>query len=177
MENKIIFRSQNNDIIIEFIKEKVNRSFSFAKNNSEDRYLYHMVFMNNLGTIIKDIKISDCEMYILMDNIYNFIWYGLDSTSVSLSCKDSIGETFIYTIETENIISNTNFNNVKNIFKVMQYIDEVLIPIISFEISNSIVDLLNCIYDICIEGAIDKEEIIYTNTGNTIIDPKYFGLK
>lgn len=177
MENRVIFKSQNNDIIIEFIKEKVNRSFSFAKNNSEDRYLYHMIFMNNLGTIIKDIKISDCEMYILMDNIYNFIWYGLDSTSISLSCKDSIGEMFIYTIETENTISDNNSTNVKNIFKVMQYIDEILIPIISFEISNSIVDFLNCIYNICIEDTINNEEIVYTNTGDIVIDPKYFGLK
>ena len=37
----IIFESQNKDIKIEFTKEKVNRNFSFAKTDSEDRYLYH----------------------------------------------------------------------------------------------------------------------------------------
>lgn len=177
MENNIIFKSQNNDIIIEFTKEKVNRSFSFANNNSEDRYLYHMIFKNNLNTIIKDIKVSDCEMYTLMDNIYNFIWYHLDSVSIGLSCKDSIGEMFIFMIDSQTNITDNNSSNIKNTFKVMQYIDESLITLISFEISNSIIDLLNCIYNICINSENNIEEIIYTNTGDVIIDPDYFGLK
>jgi len=84
MKEPVVFRSQNQDIIIEFQKEKVNRVFSFAKTDEEDRYLYTMIFKNILGSIIKVIQLSDCEMYILLDNIYNFIYTNSDNMSVSL---------------------------------------------------------------------------------------------
>ena len=46
MSEPIVFRSQDQDIIIEFQKEKVNRVFSFAKTDEEDRYLYTMILTN-----------------------------------------------------------------------------------------------------------------------------------
>ena len=183
----IIFESQNKDIKIEFTKEKVNRNFSFAKTDSEDRYLYTMIFKNTLDTIIKIIKLSDCEMYILLDNLYHFLYNQSETLSVSLSCKESTGQFMIFTIDTEYIepelyacpnsiqLSFTKSIMIKNIFKVYQHYNENLVSILSFDISNSIPQFANCIYQICIQGLnLDEldSEITATNIG-TLIKPDF----
>lgn len=188
MSEPIVFRSQNQDIIIEFQKEKVNRVFSFAKTDEEDRYLYTMIFKNILGSIIKVIQLSDCEMYILLDNIYNFIYTNSDNMSISLSCKDSIGKSYIFTIDIEYIepelfayrestqIPISKSIKVKNIFRIHEYISESIVSVLSFEISNSIGEFANCIYEICIQGMdIPREqlsEITATNIG-TLLKPDF----
>jgi len=188
MKEPVVFRSQNQDIIIEFQKEKVNRVFSFAKTDEEDRYLYTMIFKNILGSIIKVIQLSDCEMYILLDNIYNFIYTNSDNMSVSLSCKDSVGKSYIFVIDTDIIepeifaeynsyqLSHTLSIKRKNIFKIYEHISESLVSVLSFEISNSIPEFANCIYEICIQGMdIPREqlsEITATNIG-TLLKPDF----
>ena len=188
MSEPVVFRSQDQDIIIEFQKEKVNRVFSFAKSDEEDRYLYTMIFKNILGSIIKIIQLSDCEMYILLDNIYNFIYTNSDNMSVSLSCKDSVGKSYIFTIETDYIepelfayresiqLPMSKSIKAKNIFRVHEYISEYMVSVLSFEISNSIPEFANCIYEICIQGMnIPREqlsEITATNIG-TLLKPDF----
>ena len=188
MDNKpIVFRSQDSDIIIEFSKEKVNRTFSFAQSDTEDRYLYTMIFKNILGNILKVINVSDCEMYILLDNIYNFIYTNSESMSVSLSCKQSTGQFFILSIDTSLIepelyanqfavqLPFTRSTQRKNIFKLYQHYNETLISILSFEISNSIAEFANCIYEICIQGLDIPEEQkseVRTNIG-TLLRPDF----
>ena len=188
MKEPVVFRSQNQDIIIEFQKEKVNRVFSFAKTDEEDRYLYTMIFKNILGSIIKVIQLSDCEMYILLDNIYNFIYTNSDNMSVSLSCKDSVGKSYIFVIDTDIIepeifaeynscqLHHTLSIKRKNIFKIYEHISESLVSVLSFEISNSIPEFANCIYEICIQGMdIPREqlsEITATNIG-TLLKPDF----
>ena len=178
----IVFISQNKDIIIEFTKEKVNRNFSFAKSEQEDRYLYTLTFKNYLGTIIKIIKLSDCEMYILLDNIYNFIYNKETTLTVSLSCKETTGEQLIFMIDSEivepELIAEYGCIQVpaiykynKNIFTIFQILNETVIKTISFEISNSIAEFANCIYNICIEGTdyiSIPDDIVYTNIGRLI---------
>ena len=144
----IIFESQNKDIRIEFTKEKVNRTFSFAKSDQEDRYIYTLVFKDILGTIIKVINLSDCEMYILLDNIYNFLYNKSETMTVSLSCKDATGQFLIFTIDTiiedpelfaeydKHQFSFMTSTIRKNIFKIYQHFNDTLVSILSFEISN-----------------------------------------
>lgn len=183
----IIFESQNKDIRIEFTKEKVNRTFSFAKSDQEDRYIYTLVFKDILGTIIKVINLSDCEMYILLDNIYNFLYNKSETMTVSLSCKDATGQFLIFTIDTiiedpelfaeydKHQFSFMTSTIRKNIFKIYQHFNDTLVSILSFEISNSIPDLANSIYQICIQGLdLDKldSEITATNIG-TLIKPDF----
>lgn len=177
--NPVVFISQNKDIIIEFTKEKVNRNFSFAKSDSEDRYIYTLIFKNMVGTVVKEIKLSDCEMYILLDNIYYFIQSHSETLSVSLSCKESVGTSYIFIIETEypEIQSINNFKSIvsKNIMKILQLNGETLIPILSFEVSNSIAEFANCIYDICIKDTDiedNNSDISITNIG-TLIKPHF----
>ena len=188
MNEPVVFRSQDQDIIIEFQKEKVNRIFSFAKSDEEDRYLYTMIFKNILGSIIKVIQLSDCEMYILLDNIYNFIYTNSDTMSISLSCKDSIGKSYIFVVDTDIIepdifveynsyqLPHTLSIKRKNIFKIYEHISESLVSVLSFEISNSIPEFANCIYEICIQGMdIPREqlsEITATNIG-TLLKPDF----
>lgn len=179
------FISQDKDIVIIFQKEKVNRTFSFAKTDEEDRYLYTMIFKNMVGTVLKIIQLSDCEMYILLDNIYYFLQSHNNNMTVSLSCKDSIGQFYIFTIDTyyeeEQKISQLNsFSNMKyviskNIFKIYQHLGDTLTSIISFDISNSLPEFANCIYNICIEGIsnIDIESGITPTNIGTLIKPDF----
>lgn len=184
MNDPIIFKSQNKDIIIEFTKEKVNRNFSFAKTDEEDRYLYTMTFKNILGSVLEIIKLSDCEMYILLDNLYNFINTNSNNMTVSLSCKDSIGKLYIFNIDTEYFEpeyfayrnsaqgSLKRFFEIKNTFKIYKYISDNVFSTLTFEISNSIPEFANCIYEILIQGMnISRDElseVTKTNIGNLI---------
>lgn len=180
----IQFISQDKDIIIIFQKEKVNRIFSFAKTDEEDRYLYTMIFKNMMGTILKIIQLSDCEMYILLDNIYYFLQSHNDNMTVSLSCKNSTGQFYIFTIDTyyenQELLQSNSFLNMKsiigkNIFKIYQHLGDTLTTIISFDISNSLPEFANCIYNICIEGISNinnESDIIPTNIG-TLIKPDF----
>lgn len=178
-ENKITFFSQDNSIVIEFKKEKVNRTFSFAKNDSEDRYLYTMKFMNNLGTTIKEIQLSDAEMYMLLDNVYSFISLNLESIFLSLSCKDSTGINYILSIET--IIPDTQitienmFEYKKNVFKLSEVSADNLTTIITFEISNTIAEFVDCVYNICIKDRndISSDENITCDNIGTLIKPNF----
>lgn len=184
MNDPIIFKSQNKDIIIEFTKEKVNRNFSFAKTDEEDRYLYTMTFKNILDSVLEIIKLSDCEMYILLDNLYNFIHTNSNNMTVSLSCKDSIGKLYIFNIDTEyfepECIAYRNSAQgslkhcfeTKNTFKIYKYISDNVFSTLTFEISNSIPEFANCIYEILIQGMnISRDElseVTKTNIGNLI---------
>ena len=179
IDNKIVFNSQENDIVVEFKKEKVNRTFSFAKNDSEDRYLYTMKFMNRLGTTLKEIQLSDAEMYMLLDNMYSFISLNLDSIFLSLSCKDSTGINYILSIESvefnEPITLDNIFKLKKNIFKLSENNGDTLNSIIVFEISNTIAEFIDCVYNICIKDRNDissDEKILYDNIG-TLIKPDF----
>jgi len=64
----------------------------------------------------------------------------------------------------------------KNIFKIYEHISESLVSVLSFEISNSIPEFANCIYEICIQGMdIPREqlsEITATNIG-TLLKPDF----
>lgn len=174
----IIFKSQNRDIIIKFTKEKVNRTFSFAKSNEEDRYIYTMIIENSIGTIIKVITLSDCEMYILLDNLYYFLYSNNETMTFSISCKNSIGTSFIFTIENGYLLPENNNQVIslfdsklgQSIFKIHQYLNDTIVPIISFDISNSIPEFINCIYQICIQGLniSESEEYTATNIGKLI---------
>lgn len=179
-EKPIIFRSQDNSVDIEFTKEKINRNFSFAKTDEEDRYMYTMIIKNAIGTIIKVINLSDCEMYILLDNLYFFLQSKNETMTFSLSCKDSIGTSFIFTLESLYFQDDTNITHLfhsiigQSIFKIHQFLNDTIVPIISFDISNSIPEFINCIYEICIQGLDISNDEYYTATNiGKLIKPDF----
>jgi hypothetical protein len=130
------FVSGNNDIIIELDREK--RLFS---SSSEYSYLCKFTFKNNLGIILKQFTLSPLNVSIMLDNIYNLLEFGINEIYMQFECCGLNYEDIAIKIELK-CINNRYYET----FNLYNYINEQLVPILSFDIIDNIVDFCYLLY-------------------------------
>lgn len=156
MDKVFEFISQENDIRIRITKKKISKQFSFSNNQDYniDRYMYTMDFINSLGTLIKSINISDTEMIIMIEN-FNFFYLSSyqDSIVVTLSCKDFTGKFNSFLLESncnllqsDNNENNYNSSEIKQTLKLLEYNIDGYTTIVTIEVSNSLLGLIDILY-------------------------------
>lgn len=149
-----IFKSINNDIIVELNRE--NRMFM---SNSEYSYLCKFTFKNNLGVILKQFIISPIDVSIILDNIYNL-----------LECRtNEIYMQFHNTMDFSDIAIKVDLKTINNKYYqtmyLYNYIDEKLIPILSFDIIDNIIEFCDLLYYTFL---IDIDQFNYQNPDEII---------
>jgi hypothetical protein len=148
------FISQDKNYIIEIqrVPEKV---FSFSSDNK----MYKFTIKSNLGGILKEFNISYSDIYVLIDNLCYFIEGGGDVAVNLTSTTDTFGTSILvrlYTYEyylsgyIDNsdieIIDKRYINRsviVKDKIAFCNIIDDGIIPIIEFEITDNILDFID----------------------------------
>lgn len=150
MDKHNVFISTDKDYIIELERKNLNL-FSFGSDDNSLKYLCIMRFKNNLGVVIKEITISDLTASIFIDNIYNFLEFGSMDCYFHFNASNSTLEEYAVKIYLEpfdiKIDGQYRSYSYKQIFQLFSYYDERLIPIVSFDISDNLVELIDKIYD------------------------------
>lgn len=135
------FITQDNDYIIEFYL--INNFFY------SDRKIFNLVFKNILGNTLASINISDMNFFILFDTIYEFNENNeFNSDVISLV---SIEKDYTYFIGFDTLITydKNNIPSSKDIFTLYSYCDDIMIKVLSFDITDTLnyfLDLLVNIY-------------------------------
>lgn len=115
---------------------------------SSDRIICFITFKNNLGITIASIKFPDYELVNLIDNIYAYL---------------SISDNIMYTLKSYNDINGIiysiglsteySFNSFKRYFTLYSYQDDTMIKILSFEITNTLDEFTDLLYEFFIESS------------------------
>lgn len=136
---KSIFTSYNKDIIIEMSRKKINR---FSSDIIDMNYMCSIVFKNSLGNILKELIISEIDVGILIDNIYNFLENTVTDCIIHFNSSDT--RCIDNTIQLSHEINEIGFH--RDIFSLYNYMDDQLIKVLSFDITNSLVEFVDMLY-------------------------------
>lgn len=134
------FISEDNDIIIDM--DRSVRKVFFSENNGFD-YFCTLTFKNNLGVVLKQIVISELDVSILIDNIYNLLEGRMNEVYVHFNSYDSSCIDIAIKIETNaNMVQQSYYQT----FTLYNYINQQLIPILNFNIIDNIVEFVELLY-------------------------------
>ena len=89
--NKFTFYTENNDYIIDFIKEE--KRFTF---NSDYKYKCRIIFRNILGNILFEIDCTEIEISELLDNFVFLQEFGNDIMYFSFPVMDSNMKQYMF---------------------------------------------------------------------------------
>ena len=137
------FITENKEYIVEFSKKPT--LFDAGYNN-----IITINFNNSIGLNIKSIKLTDIDIYKLIDTIEFAIAMNLDN-STFINGIDNISYIIqIYQEENANFnIFEYNGTNSKIYFQILEMKDvEHVIPILKFEITNTINEFLDILYEL-----------------------------
>lgn len=152
MEKTSTFITQDNSFIIELSRKD---SSLFQDINKSYKCFCILSFKNNIGTIIKQISMTDIEISILLDNIYFYLESGFD-VNYYIKSHDTTGEEYIIQIFTELKEGGYKTNDCREFFKLSAYKNEVIVPVLQFDVSNTLPYLLNELYELCLEDSTDN---------------------
>ncbi len=145
--------TENRDIVLELN----SKSTIFSK----DRIICNIVFKNNIGTILADIKFPDYELINLIDNIYAFL---------------DISDNIMYTLKSYNDIDckiysiglSTEYNNpmeyyspydlnIKRYLSLYSFYEDTMIKILSFEVTHTLDELTDLLYEFFIDSCLPED--------------------
>lgn len=135
------FITQDNDYIIEFYL--INNFFY------SDRKIFNLVFKNILGNTLASINISDMNFFILLDTIYEFNENNEFNSDVISLVSIEKDYTYFIGFDTLIIYDKNNIPSSKDIFTLYSYCDDIMIKVLSFDITDTLnyfLDLLVNIY-------------------------------
>lgn len=153
MNKNDIFKSSNNDIIIEM--NRIERKGIYNIYPPGFQYECILRFKNNLGILIKELRVTEIEILKLIDNIYSFLELNEDI----LFSFNSINQDYTTTILKLSLEVYDNTYLIQ-FFRLFSSNGEELKPIISFDISDNIIDLINKLYyTFIVDSSIDNIDI------------------
>ena len=138
-----IFITQDNDYILELSKHK--------SIFSPDRSICNITFKNIIGTKILSLNIPDITITNIIDNIFAYNEFGgniicyMNATNADNSTLNSYYIGFSTEYDYDNL--GIKIPNTKDIVTIYSYKDEIMIKIISFNVSDSLETLCNLLFD------------------------------
>lgn len=144
--------ADDNDIIIEF--EKIPISHFFFEDTGA-KYICNIIFKNNIGNVLTTISCTDTEMILFIDNIEVFLFDYINSNDISyyFSSTDSSMISKLVKLEKDNSkytfveYNGKMFYRYNVIFNVFHYRDEDLVKVLSFNMTNKLIEFLNQLYE------------------------------
>ena len=148
----ITYTTENKDIVLEL----TSKSTIFSK----DRIFCNIVFKNNIGTVLADIKFPDYELINLIDNIYAFLYISNNIMYTLKSYNDINGRIYSIGLSTEYLVDgiyNIPTNNFKRFLSLYSYQDDMMVKILSFEVTYTLDELTDLLYEVFIENNLSDE--------------------
>jgi hypothetical protein len=150
------YTSENKDIILE-----LNSKYTIF---SKDRIICNIVFKNNIGTILANVKLPDYELINLIDNIYAFLYIQDNIMYTIRSYTDIDCKSYTVGLSTEYDLQYGFLNNTpKRYISLYTYQDELMIKILSFEVTHTLDELTDLLYEYFIENNLSddtKKEVL-----------------
>lgn len=148
----ITYKSDNNEYTVEL--SKIDSIFS-------DRVLCNLKFKDSIDNIVLDLTISEIDLLNMIDNIYE----GLYLYDILYTFQTPNKDNITYSIGLTSYPNENNVNTVIDYLNVRRYITiykNDLYKVLTFEITNSLDQFCELLYDEYIDSLPDdkKKEIL-----------------
>jgi len=145
----ITYTTENKDIVLEL----TSKTTIFSK----DRIICNIVFKNNIGTVLADIKFPDYELINLIDNIYAFLYISDNIMYTLKSYNDINGRIYSIGLSSEYTMRYNGDTYTRRYLSLYSYQDDMMIKILSFEVTNTLDELTDLLYEFFIENNLSDE--------------------